>query len=384
MTKTMTDRAAIFFVALSLALGISVAPAPTSNRGIPQTNNNYNAAVTIKTQKAADSIEGGVRGIDVSKWQGSINWGKVAQDNVSFAMIRATYGAEYDPMFLTNARGAHENGLKVGAYHYARFKNSAGVEAEAAAFLNRIKQVDITYPVVLDIENHYNLKRSTLTNLAIEFMDIIKAQGYTVMLYSFQNFITGHLDTSKLSGYDMWVANYIEQPNSIDHKMWQHTSYGTVSGINGRVDINIAYNDFSTRKKTTVNKAVSTNIKETLNARYKVGLPIDGLDMALMNEAIAKGLQKEINKQWGENIAVDGELDAHAMSYLEGITFTGETHGNITYLIQAKLFYLGHYKGELTSYFDQGTVEAVKKYQISQDISSTGDLDEYTLNYLLR
>ncbi|MDR2932366.1 MAG: hypothetical protein LBV27_04595, partial [Oscillospiraceae bacterium] len=125
------------------------------------------AEVTIKTQKAADGIKNGIRGIDVSKYQGTINWKKVATDDVKFAMCRATYGTDIDPTFVTNAKGANDNGLYVGAYHYARIKDSASVKKEAAAFIKQLKKVTLTYPVVLDIENHYGLSKTKLSNLAI-------------------------------------------------------------------------------------------------------------------------------------------------------------------------------------------------------------------------
>lgn len=367
--------AAIF--ALVPASGIIGGPMPQ----IPQ-NNTLNAAA-IKTQKAADKIDNGVRGIDVSKWNGTINWKKVAGDNVKFAICRATYGAEADATFLTNARGAHENGLFVGAYHYARFTTQAAMEKEAAAFIKQLKKVSITYPVVIDIEqNPKKLTKAKLTNLVNDFADLVKAQGYTVMIYSYQNFFTGSLDLSSMR-HDLWVANYLEQPTGIDHKLWQHTSQGKVSGIKGNVDINIAYGDLGTKKKTIVDKTISNSIKETLNSRYKADLPIEGLEMSRINAAIATGLQNEINKQWGASLPVTGTMDNQTLSYLEEINFTSATKGNITYLIQAKLFYKGFYKGELTSVFDQKTVDALAAFQNANGLKGSGEMTDVTLHTLL-
>lgn len=395
-TKQRLTRSTGLLLAALMLLG-TVLPAVSGDRQsggkLPdQIPYIMNAGVTIKTQKAADSIKDGIRGIDVSKYQGDINWKKVARDNVKFAIIRASYGTTNDPKFVTNAKEAHANGLGVGAYHYATFTDTASMRKEAAHFISRLKKVNITYPVVLDLESatHKKMKKSTLTNLAIQFMEIVKAEGYDVMLYSYQNFIKDHLDVAKLSGYDLWVANYLEQPTSFNHKMWQHTSYGVVSGISGRVDINIAYSGIAANtqsqsgaKKIQVDKQISNQIKATLNERYNVGLPAEGLKMAEMNAAITKGLQREINAQWGVNLSVDGSMTREAVNYLAEVKFGSGTKGNITYLLQAKLFYKGMYTGPLTGQFDDQTVAAIKAFQKDNGLDATGKLTSVTLHQLL-
>ena len=378
-------------LALAMALmigaaGLSALPAGTVT-AIPPTNQNYTqnaAAATIKTQAAADNISGGIRGIDVSKYQGTINWPAVAQDNVNFVMIRASIGSEVDELFLRNAKGAHENGLLVGAYHYAKFTNKATMQKEAELFISQLKNVDITYPVALDIEAHRNLSRSALTNLALEFMQILRSAGYTPMIYSYTNFYRDYLDVAAFADYPMWVANYQEQPLAFEHQMWQHTSYGTVKGISGRVDINIAYEDLRVHKRIMVNKVISDSIKETLNVRYNVGLPLDTLDMAQMNAAIANGMHAEINRQLGAELALVGSCDDQTVSWLQTIDFVPEsTKGNITYLLQVKLFYKGFYTGDITSVYDSKTINSLERFQSQSGLSVNGLLDFTTLQYLL-
>lgn len=413
MTQIRQERskATGFLLALAMILAAALGTAPLHPSPIKRNSDNtMNAAVTIKTMAAAnEAIENGAsRGIDVSKYQGTIDWSQVASDNVSFAFVRATYGVTNDPYFVTNAQGAHANGIKVGAYHYATFHDSDSVKREAAQFLSQLRQVDITYPVALDIEaaKYTKASRSVVTKLAKQFMDIIAAEGYTVMLYSYNNFIKAHIDQSMIDGYRIWVANYMAAPTGISHSIWQHTSYGTVSGIKGRVDINIAYGSGGSGTvrasnavrtsapaatptpqpvKVSVDNQVSTTIKQTLNERYNTGLPMDSLNMAQMNAAIYTGLQEEINRQFDDaTVPVSGALGADEVNLLSSIQFvSGQTGGNITYLLQAKLFYKGAYTGELTGQFDDNTVQAVKAFQQTNGIPANGGIDATTLKMLL-
>jgi|GEM_PF-591844 len=386
---------------LTGALGSSF----TGGTGLePPGNDNTNLAassVTIKTQEAADNIlqgQGGVRGIDVSHYNGSINWEKVRTDNVRFAMVRASYGLEVDKNFAANVQGAGAAGLKVGAYHFAKFTTRKTMRAEAAHFISQLKSVNgITYPVVLDLESnvHRKIKRSSLTTLAIEFMELVKAEGYSVMIYTNYNFFKEHLDLSELQGYNLWVANYMAEPNlGANQKMWQHTSYGSVKGISGRVDINIAY-DASIRSgadtgtgtgagagagAVRVDKNISQSIRGTLNSRYNAGLPDSGLKSSDMNTAIIKGLQIELNSQMDSGIPVDGNSSSRLVSELSSINWKrNSTKGNITYLLQSKLFYSGCYQKELTGVYDDYTYEALCAYQTKQGVSVTGVFDESTL-----
>lgn len=349
------------------------------------------AATTIKTQDAADSIENGIRGIDVSRHNGTINWSKVAKDDVEFVMARATcgymQGGKYqfttDPTFLENATQASKNGLYVGAYHHACFTSRNTMLKEADEFLKMIKQVKLTYPVVLDIElNPKQLSKSQLSALAKEFCDIVSKEGYTVMIYSYQNFFKDHLDISKLGKYKLWVANYVEQPTGIDHVMWQHTSSARVSGVTGNVDINIAYQDLATKKQVSVNKTISDSIKKRLADSYKAKVPATGLT-GIAN-CIYQAMQMEINKQWGVNLKVtDQKLTREQLDMLSEINFTSSTKGNITYLIQARLFYLGYYKVEPTSRFDNNTQDALRQYQKSKSgLTANGEMSAETLSAL--
>lgn len=187
-----------------------------------------------------------LKGIDVSHHNGSVDWAKVKADGVQFAFIKATQGTGYSKVdyFRNNAPVALGNGIQVGAYHYAVFSSVPEALAEAKYFYSVIKDYKLTYPVVLDLEeNKRNASRKQLTDAAIAFMDFFKQKGYTPMLYTGKAFLESQLEESRIQ-YPLWIARYgRELGRKAD--IWQHTSEGRVNGINGLVDMNIAYRDFS-------------------------------------------------------------------------------------------------------------------------------------------
>ena len=110
---------------------------------------------------------------------------------------------------------------------------------------------------------------------------------------------------------------------------------------------------------------------------------MDGLNMDNMNRALAQAIQWEINNQWGTYYTVDGDLTRDMVNHIAEVHFTSETGGNITYLLQAKLFYKGYYTGELTSRFDENTVAAVTAFQQARGLTADGHMDAPTLFALL-
>ncbi|MGE7588571.1 GH25 family lysozyme [Peribacillus sp. NPDC101480] len=188
-----------------------------------------------------------IKGIDVSHWQGAIDWEEVAKEGVKFVFIKATEGTSYSKLsyFKENAPQALSAGLKVGAYHYAKFATIAQAKAEAAYFLDSISSFALNYPVVLDLEeNKKKAKKKTLTDAAIAFLEAIEEAGYTAMLYTGKYFLENTLDESRFTKYALWIARYNSTlGRSTD--IWQHSDSGKVSGISTKVDLNIAYRDFT-------------------------------------------------------------------------------------------------------------------------------------------
>lgn len=192
------------------------------------------------------------RGIDVSAHQGKINWAQVAASGVDFAMIRAgfrgqTSGGIYeDAYFKTNIAGATANGIKVGIYFYSTAINENEALEEAVWTVRKISTYRITYPVVYDFED-FNAKRCSnvggnqATSNALTFLSFVQSNGYEPMMYANKNDITNRLSRGAFQ-MKFWLAHYTTQTDYAgNYQMWQYTSKGSVPGISGNVDMNIAY-----------------------------------------------------------------------------------------------------------------------------------------------
>ncbi len=196
-------------------------------------------------------------GIDVSHHQGKIDWAQVKASGVEFAIIRAGYrgqtsgGIYEDAYFKTNMNGAIANGIKVGVYFYSTAINETEALEEAAWVVKKIAPYSVTYPVVYDFED-FNSKRcvnvggAEATKNANTFLNYVKANGYEPMMYANKNDITNRMSRSSFS-CKFWLAHYTSQTDYTGNvNMWQYTSKGTVPGISGWVDMNIAYFNYGT------------------------------------------------------------------------------------------------------------------------------------------
>lgn len=226
-----------------------------------------------------------VKGIDVSYWQGVIDWSKVAKDGIEFAMIRvgnrglSKGSISKDIYFESNIKGALENGLKVGIYFFSSSINEQEAIEEAEFVLKNIKGYNITMPVVFDFEGfsdaknrNYGMTKTQITANCIAFQNVIKAQGYTCMLYGSQHYLPKKFDLAKLTD-PLWVAKYASSTKVLDDDkykpsisgyndriaIWQCASCGTVDGIKGRVDIDYMYIDVSKKEETEEEKEVDNN-----------------------------------------------------------------------------------------------------------------------------
>lgn len=195
-----------------------------------------------------------VLGIDVSFWQAEIDWTKVKEAGIQFAMIRAgARGTHTGDLFeddyaQANYAGATAAGIKVGAYFFSQAVTVDEAVAEADYLLNIIKDWNVQMPVVYDWEfvstdaRTANVDPRTLTNCAFAFCDRVKNAGYTPMIYFNTNQSFDMLYLAELKEYDFWLAQYdtvLKYPYKID--MWQYTDSGTVPGIEGNVDINLYF-----------------------------------------------------------------------------------------------------------------------------------------------
>lgn len=189
-----------------------------------------------------------VKGIDVSTWQGDINWKQVADGETEFAMLRASFGSEgVDRKFQQNITNAPKAGINCGAYHYCYATSVQEAEKEADHFLQVIKPYQFPYPVALDLEDpaQVPLGKKMLTDIAQAFLERVRKAGYYVCLYSNLDWMVNYLDMSRLSGFDIWLAQWNDKPTyQGEFGMWQYSSEGEISGIPARVDLNISYQDY--------------------------------------------------------------------------------------------------------------------------------------------
>jgi GH25 family lysozyme M1 (1,4-beta-N-acetylmuramidase) len=199
------------------------------------------------------SQSSGSRGIDVSKYQGNIDWGAVASSGISFAIIRAGYrGASTgalieDPYFKKNIAGATKAGIKVGVYFFTQAISEAEAIEEASMVLSLVSGYKVTYPIFIDSENASGgrangLDSGTRTAVVKAFCQTIANGGYKAGVYASKSWFGSKLNASALSNYCIWVAQYNTSCTySGKYNLWQYTSQGTVSGISGNVDMNISY-----------------------------------------------------------------------------------------------------------------------------------------------
>ncbi len=202
--------------------------------------------------KGCLQVSGGVLGIDVSKWNGSINWAKVKESGVNFAIIRIGYrgstkgGLIDDSAFKANIEGASNAGIKVGVYWVTQAVNEVEAIEEASAVLSRISGYRVSYPVFLDVESSGGrgdaIDKATRTVVCKTFCQTIQNSGYTAGIYANKNWMTNYIDASQLTGYKIWLAQYSKECTyKGSYSMWQYTDSGSISGINGKVDLNLSY-----------------------------------------------------------------------------------------------------------------------------------------------
>lgn len=196
------------------------------------------------------------KGIDVSKYQGEINWNKVANDGVEYAFLRLGirgYGTGeivLDTTFEDNAEGALKEGIDVGAYFFTQAVNEEEAKEEADFVIEALAPYEISYPVVIDVEDvddagarTNDLTAEERTALVKVFCDRIREAGYTPMIYGNLKTFMLMLDITQLEDYEKWYAFYSTEEfyYPYDFSIWQYSDSGAVSGIEKGVDMNISF-----------------------------------------------------------------------------------------------------------------------------------------------
>lgn len=190
-------------------------------------------------------------GIDVSRYQGDINWTKVKAAGIDFVMIRAGYGKyndQVDSKFKENIAGAQKAGIECGVYWYSYALNTADALLEAKACYNTIKGYKLSYPVAFDIEDSSQAKltKTQISNITKVFCDYLENLKYYVVIYSFSSFLNDNMNDSVTSKYDIWVAHINTDKPSYkgSYGMWQYSHTGKVNGISTAVDLDYSYMNY--------------------------------------------------------------------------------------------------------------------------------------------
>ena len=296
-------------------------------------------------------------GIDVARYQGTIDWAQVAASGIDFAMVRVGYraGASREICADTNAaynmQEAQKNGIKVGAYFFSTAVSIEEAKAEADWVADFIARYQITYPVAYDCEGfdqpdsaQYHLTNAERTDIAIAFLQEIYNRGYTPMFYASMGELSGSAkwDTTRIEGtYRIWVSQYpaLPYPQTAKssygglHAMWQYTNRGTVAGIGRPVDVNVAYfgyegtaDPLSSEVPEEAHADVEalmkfTEVNETVTAKNSTNLrniPSQGEDSAILytlknGETVAR---TGISDSGWSRLTYDGRTVYAVSSYL--------------------------------------------------------------------
>lgn len=215
----------------------TITASPTAKKSKKQ----YTCLVTVRSLSNVNA-NGAMKGIDVSAWQGTINFRKVKQDGIRFVIIRAGHGDEPDTLFERNYARAKRNGLMVGCYWFITATSKKALKAQANLCLETISGKTFDFPVFADLESYsqFNKGKDFCSMLVKTFCEMMRDAGFLPGWYTSTSFIKPYLSDEVVNGrgYDTWVAAHaktLNYDNVCD--FWQFSHTGTVAGIKGYVDL---------------------------------------------------------------------------------------------------------------------------------------------------
>lgn len=214
-----------------------------------------------KTGVRLSKLSNGVitMGVDMSQWQGTVNWNKIKASGVDFVMLRLGYGkgrygsknCTMDSNFESYITGAQSVGIPIGIYFYSYAKTPEQALQEAEFTIEKLDGINVSFPVAFDIEDSAILSatnKAVRTEMVRTYLETIAAAGYTPMLYCNQTWYDSYLNANELTNYEFWYARYTyvePDRNAYPYGMWQATSTQKLSGITqNTVDLNFLYKDY--------------------------------------------------------------------------------------------------------------------------------------------
>ena len=263
-----------------------------------------------------------IKGIDVSEFQGSIDWAKVKNDGVEFAILKLgniyDTDANYkDSKFDTNYKNARANGIKVGAYIYNYCNTEDNLKKGLDWAFEKLAGKELDLPLYLDMEDKTIAVETvdSLTNQCNEFAKIVKEKGYKAGVYANLNWLKNELNPSKFDkDISVWVAQYYSKCEYTgDYDIWQYTSSGKVSGVSGNCDMNHLYNeDIMEETSATVEdkKSIDELANEVIDGKWdngtdrKTNLEKAGYDYDAVQNRVNEILSKD-NKKSVTEVAKD-------------------------------------------------------------------------------
>lgn len=286
-----------------------------------------------------------IKGIDVSKHNGTIDWNKVKADGVEFAIIRIGYGGSEpvkDSKFEENYKNAKAVGIKVGAYLYSYANSQSDIDKEKASVRTWLNNRKLDLPFYIDVEDKKtqgDLSVSVLSNLVNNFCEFIENLGYWAGIYANKNWLETKLDMNKLNKYTVWLAQWTNNPTyQGSYAMWQYTSNGSVDGIGGRVDMNYQLKELGGKVGTSSSSSGSSKksneeiATEVIQGKWGNGgerknkLTKAGYDYRAIQNLVNQKLSKKSNEEialevirgkWGNQPERQKRLEKAGYNYKE-------------------------------------------------------------------
>ena len=331
------------------------------------------------------------KGIDVSHFNGQVNWNNVASGGVKFAFIKSSEGyadstfpesKAYDNQFVNNMNGAISNNILVGAYHLVRPEFNKGTEEakiEARYFISKIESFyknNSLLPPVIDLESTSSYySRSSLTDWVLSFaQEVEDTLGVKPILYMNENYIRNKVDSSRLSSYLLWVAKYSNSSPYIGswskYNYWQYTDTGTVSGVNGSVDINVFNGSLSQlRNQLTNSTSITLPTLSLKDVNPTIGKKGDTFNFeATLSKALPAGYEVYMNFNTINNSGWLSESDAcgHIKMSCSGTKCTSSK--TLTQAGDRKVR-VGIFKNNAL----QGSYSSEKSFKVNETIPTTGE-----------
>ncbi|MEE1989382.1 GH25 family lysozyme [Limosilactobacillus reuteri] len=249
-----------------------------------------------------------IPGIDISEWQGHVDFNAVKASGIKFVLIRAGYGrsaSQADNYFAEHYAQAKAAGLQVGAYWYSYAVSPADAANEARACLTVLGNHHLDYPIYFDLEEKWQFAngRNFCDSLVKSFCSVLEQNSFYAGLYISRSPLQNYISTAVAQRYAIWIAEYGSRCNyGGNYGIWQHSSTGSVPGVIGNCDLDYAYIDYATvinKKQLVVRRNPDELAVEVLNGQWGNGadrykrLTAAGYDYAVVQEKVNQLLNRK-------------------------------------------------------------------------------------------